>query len=325
MSHALRVGLVAVCACASATASAHAYPWPLKPFHRQHPIGGNFGDPRMVFTHKLGQGGLDGPGRFYFHNGVDIHAAPGTPVYPVRSGTARVLSRTAVSVTAPGFPTFQYFHLKLRVRNGQQVVALRTVLGTITTWAGHVHFAEAYAGRDLNPLAPGRLEPYRDATRPKVSAIEFRDRRGRVLSPLGLQGRVDVFADAYDLPVPVLGFRLDLPVTPAVVSWRVTNASGVVVVPERTPVDFRRYEPSNRAFWRIYGRGTYPNGPVFGGQLYRRMPGRYLFRLTPSGLDTRSLRNGTYVLTVTAEDIRGNRGTLSQRFEVLNLPPTPRR
>jgi hypothetical protein len=301
-----------------AAGDAHAYPWPLKPFNRQHPIGGNFGDPRMVFKRTLADDGLNGPGVFYFHNGVDIHARPGTAIYPIRSGRVRLLSGTAVSVSSPGGPTFQYYHLKLAVRTGQNVLARRTVLGWVTPWARHVHLSEVYRGRDLNPLARGRLAPYRDGTRPHVREIDFRDARGKPMSPLGVHGRIDVFADAYDLPVRIDGFGLGLPVTPAVVSWRMATPAGRVVRPTQTPVDFRLFEPPNRAFWRIYGRGTYPNGPVFGGQLYKKMPGRYLFRLTPHRLDTRRLADGVYVIRVTARDIRGNRGYLSQRFEVLN-------
>ena len=210
----LRAALIALCALAGTAASAQAYPWPVKPFHQQHPIGGNFGDPRMVFARTLSNGGLEGPGHFYFHNGVDIHARPGTKVYTIRSGTVRRLSGTAVAISSPGSPTFQYFHLRLRVRSGQHVTGLRTVLGTITAWAGHVHLSEAYEGRDLNPLAPGRLQPYSDGTRPQVRELDFRNRGGSSVSPLGLQGRIDLFADAYDLPVPFPGSTSRCPSLP---------------------------------------------------------------------------------------------------------------
>ena len=89
-----RVVLTGVVALVAA-GSAQAFPWPLKPFHRQHPIGGNFGDPRMTFLLTLGQDGLEGPGVFTFHNGIDIHAAPGTPVFPIASGRARLLNGSA--------------------------------------------------------------------------------------------------------------------------------------------------------------------------------------------------------------------------------------
>jgi hypothetical protein len=314
----LRPALLASLVFATATASAHAYPWPVKPFHKQHAVGGLFGDPRMVFSRTLDDNGLEGPGVFYFHNGVDIHVRAGTPVYPVTSGTVHLLNGSAVSVNSPNRPTFQYYHLALSVRNGQHVKRLHTVLGHVLAWAGHVHLSEISNGRALNPLGRGRLQPYFDRTRPVVRGIEFRDRSGTPLSPLAVHGKIDVFADAYDLPEPFPGFSLDLPVSPAALSWRVSRTSGRVVVPESTPVDFRRVEPGNGAFWRVYGRGTYPNGPVFGGQLYKRMPGRYLFRLTPFLLDTRALRDGSYVVTVTARDVRGNRDTLSERFTVLN-------
>jgi hypothetical protein len=300
-----------------ATGSAQAYPWPVKPFHRQHPIGGNFGDPRMTFLLTLGQGGLEGPGSFGFHNGIDIHARPGTPVYPIASGVARLVNGTAVEVETPGHPTFQYFHLRLAARNGQRVTAQKTVLGYITVWAKHVHFSEIAHGRALNPLARGRIAPYADRTRPRVRDLVFRNPRGHELSTLGIHGRIDIFADAYDLPEPRPGFTLRLPVAPAEVSWRLRRAGGRVVRHGK-PVDFRGFTPPNRLFWRVYGRGTYPNGPVFGGQLYKRMPGRYLFRLTPRGLDTRRLRDGVYVIRVTARDVRGNRGTLTRRFVVAN-------
>ena len=313
-SNSLLLSLVVALAAAG---GAQAYPWPLKPFHRQHPVGGNFGDPRMTFLLTLGQNGLEGPGSFGFHNGIDIHARPGTPVYPIASGRARLLNGTAVAVATRGHPTFQYFHLKLAVHNGQRVRRQKTVLGYITTWAKHVHLSEIAHGRALNPLERGRIAPYVDTTHPRVRDLVFRDGRGRELSPLALHGRIDIFADAFDLPEPLPGFTLRLPVSPAEVSWTLRRAGGRVVR-HGTPVDFRGFSPPNSLFWRIYGRGTYPNGPVFGGQLYKKMPGRYLFRLTPHGLDTRRLRDGTYVVKVTARDVRGNRGTLTRRFDIAN-------
>jgi hypothetical protein len=300
----------------AAAGGAQAYSWPIKPFNRQHPVGGNFGDPRMTFLLTLGQNGLEGPGAFTFHNGIDIHAKPGTPVFPIASGRVQLLNGTAVSVRTPGQPTFQYFHLRLAVHNGQLVRRHKTVLGYITVWAKHVHLSEIAHGRALNPLARGRIAPYRDTTRPRVRDVFFRDKRGNGLSPLALHGRVDIFADAFDMPEPLAGFTLRLPVSPAEVSW--TLRRGGRTVRQGKPVDFRGFVPPNSLFWRMYGRGTYPNGPVFGGQLYKKMPGRYLFRLTPHGLDTRRLRDGSYVLRVTARDVRGNRGPLTRQFDVVN-------
>lgn len=58
------------------------YPWPIAPFHEQHPIRGYFGDPRTVFRDDTDPE----LGAFAFHNGVDIVAPEGTPVYPVVTG-----------------------------------------------------------------------------------------------------------------------------------------------------------------------------------------------------------------------------------------------
>src|SRR5262249_33751641 len=43
-----------------------AYGWPVRPFDRPHPVRGNMGDPRTVYSVKGGS--------FSFHNGVDVVA-----------------------------------------------------------------------------------------------------------------------------------------------------------------------------------------------------------------------------------------------------------
>ena len=89
----LRLSVLIALLCGAsliASAGVAAYPWPVKPFNKQHPIRANFGDPRTVFLGSIFDDGLSGPGTFLFHNGVDISAPDGTPVYPVVSGTAHV-------------------------------------------------------------------------------------------------------------------------------------------------------------------------------------------------------------------------------------------
>src|SRR5206468_8630202 len=88
-----------------------AYPWPIKPFDKQHVVRANFGDPRTRFWNTLLTDGIDGPGLFQFHNGIDIPAPEGTPVYPVTSGKVRLIDDTALSVHTKGRGTFQYFHI----------------------------------------------------------------------------------------------------------------------------------------------------------------------------------------------------------------------
>jgi len=48
-----------------------AYGWPVEPFDRQHPVRGNFGDPRTVFAGPPDRPTLlTGAGAFQFHFGI---------------------------------------------------------------------------------------------------------------------------------------------------------------------------------------------------------------------------------------------------------------
>jgi len=305
-------------------ARARAFPWPVKPFHRQHPIRANFGDPRMVFDNGLYDDGIDGPVRFRFHNGVDIAAPDGTPVYAVISGIVKKIDDQALAIVGVG-RSIDYFHIDPLVVDGQHVKALRTVLGFIAKGFGHVHLGELRGGRIWNPLAKGGLAPYHDVTTPTVRAIYIRrwNTLG-LLSPNDVCGRVSIVADAFDSqPVPVPGKWHGFPLAPALLTWsvhrvgttrRLAAASG--------KVDFRTTLPPARDFWKVYARGTYQNGPRFGRQQYI-MPGLFLYQLTPRSLDTEKLRNGRYRVVVRAEDLSGNTGVLIERFRVDNDPMRP--
>ena len=74
---------------------------------------------------------------------------------------------------------------------------------------------------------------------------------------------------------------------------------------------------SARAFRASHARGAYQNRSVIANRMHGLLPGRYLFRLDPS-FDTRKLKNGVYVVSVTAVDASGNRSSLSERFDVWN-------
>ena len=168
---------------AAAAADSGAYGWPVKPFDRQHPVRGYFGDPRTVFAAPpTSEGVLRGGGQFSFHEGVDIAAPNGTPVYPVRDGRVVVAtlekSRERVVVQCAGGVVFEYWHLTPKVHVGQLVQTDRTVLGTILRPAGHVHLTEVVGGRPVNPLAAGH-SPRTPTTRRRTSprSGSWRERR----------------------------------------------------------------------------------------------------------------------------------------------------
>jgi hypothetical protein len=309
----------------SATSSG-SYGWPVKPFDRQHPVRGAFGDPRTIFTAPpTADGVLHGAGVFSFHQGVDISAPNGTAVYPVRDG--RVILAVAahgeeeVAVLCSDGTAFEYWHITPRVRVGQWVTTDKTVLGTILKPAGHVHLTEENDGRLVNPLAAGHLTPYTDATTPRVQAIGFQSDAGQNAMVNFVRGRLVLVAEAYDTPsIPVPGIWGGMPVAPALLTWRIQTWTGKVVVPERVAADFRTTIPPNGAFWSIYARGTFQNMSVFGQHYSYLEPGCFLFRLTHVPLDTRQLRDGVYDVLVTATDVRGNSSSLSRRFTVHNEP-----
>jgi hypothetical protein len=296
-----------------------AYHYPIRPFLQQHPIRGNFGDPRTFSTGAFGADSRRTPGSYSFHNGVDIVALTGTPVYPVVSGTAKIGYADEVMVVTGDGRTFQYFHIRPAVRPGQHVVASRTVLGRVLPEWGHVHLSEIDGFRAHNPADPGHLTPYTDGTIPVVTRVLFRDDRGRALPGTALHGLVDLAAQAQDVPPLVVpGAWFDHPVTPAVVSWRLVTATHRVVRPWRTVVDFRATEPPNRDFWRIYSPGTFQNFPVFSHRYFFGAPGRYVFALTHEPLDTRRLGNGRYVVDVRVADVCGNWSVRAEPVSVLN-------
>jgi Peptidase family M23 len=312
--------------------SAAAYPWPIRPFERQHPVRANFGDPRTRFQISLFQNGLEGPGEFQFHNGIDIAAPDGTPVYPVISGKVKLIEAgEAVSVQTDGQGTYQYYHIVPVVLDGERVVAKQTVLGYIRRTYGHVHLTEIRSLHPRNPLAKGGIAPYRDTLKPRVTSIFMRAGASiPPLDPLGICGTVSIVAEAYDTPqMKVAGSFAGFPVSPALLTWTMRKVGGGVLQPATPAFDVRTTLPPNPEFWNVYGRGTYQNAPRFANRQFDLMPGRFLYNLN-SALDTRTVPNGVYQVSVRADDIRGNHSSLNQRFTIVNqagtetgCPPPP--
>lgn len=294
----------------ASTGCTGSYGWPVKPFDRAHPIRGSFGDPRTVFSgQRSDQTLLESDGSFSFHQGLDISAPDGSPVYAVASGTVTRARGGRVTVECGNGRSFQYWHIEPVARVGQHAVAGKTLLGFVQPKREHVHLTHLERGRAVNPLAAMRLTPYRDATVPKVLAVSLK-RRGTLL---------DLSAEAIDMPsLPVPGRWHGFPVSPALVTWRIESNDGRVVVGPRVARDVRRLVPKNDRFWSTFARGTHQNWPVFDGRKERFLAGHYLFRLSPRPFDTRALDDGRYVLVVWAADMAGNRDISRLPFLVGN-------
>ncbi len=278
--------------------STDGHQWPVRPFHRQHPVRGLFGDPR-----------IGGKGGSSFHFGVDVSALDGTAVYAVDGGRISVRGHNVTVVEVEGEREHSYWHVVPAVRTGTRV-GRGALLGHIGKGWGHVHLAERRGKAYWNPLRPGAMTPYEDFGAPVVSRIVTSRPHD------GLYGLVGLIAEAFDHPPlwpPQPAWR-GMPVSPTLVRWRLVHG-GHAVVPWRVALDFRTSfvakiagtPPSDMNFRRVYAPGTrqnHPNEPgLFRIQLARRF-------------DTRPFPDGRYRLDVEAADIRGN---ASRRHLVVRL------
>jgi hypothetical protein len=291
------------------------YPWPVKPFDRQHPVRGFFGDPRIA-----------GGGRT-FHFGVDVAAPGGTPVYAVAAGKVsygspgEVAANGGIVVVEGDGRNFGYWHVAPAVQPGARV-RLHGLLGHVATqpedW-GHVHFAESTRGPNginyWNPLRSGALSPFFDYGPPVIDAIVTS------LPPTKLHGLVDLSVRAHDnTPVEVTqpnppGWH-GMPVTPARIRWRLVRA-GQAVVPWKVAVDFSTpFHPdvqgspaSDVNFGAVYAPDTRQNHP--------NEPGLFRFWLERQ-FDSTRYPDGGYVLEVEASDVRGNPRTAALALTFAN-------
>jgi hypothetical protein len=270
------------------------YSWPLEPFDRPHPVRANFNDPRISGDSRA------------FHFGIDISAPDGTPVYAVAGGTVHLEDARAISVAAGGVD-FGYWHVVPAVKHRQRVTR-HQLLGHVDAPWLHVHFAERRNGMYRNPLRKAGLTPWRDTTRPVVTAVSFLV-DGHELNPDLVRGAVDVVVEAFDLPpVPVPAPWNDLPVTPARLRWRVLR-DGRVVRKWHTPIDFTQTLLPPERFPAIYAPGTRQN--------HAGDPGRYRFFLAHTW-STHRLPDASYVLEVEASDLGGNADVHRQEFTLAN-------
>ena len=266
-------GLVAL----TAPAFARAYSWPVKPFNQQHPVRGAFDDPRLGGT---------------FHFGVDISVPDGTAVYAVAPGTVFTYS-DAIAVRQPSGREFSYWHVEASVPQHSYVKAGQQI-GYVRFGFGHVHFAEFNGTSYVNPLRPGGLAPFSDATIPVVGPIQVED----------VGGDLQATVQAYDPPPTALPSPWQAAVwTPALIRWRLMR-DGSPVVPWTVAFEATTYRPK-KDYGLVYAPGTHQNFPG--------KAGRYVFWLT-RGL---SLLGGHYALDVQASDTRGNTGTGATSFEVV--------
>lgn len=127
---------------------------------------------------------------------------------------------------------------------------------------------------------------------------------GRVVS-----GHLDIVAGVFDdTPLWVAGPWNDKPVIPAVVSWRLRRPGGEWTG-WRTALDVRETIPAASLFDAYFAKWAREN--------HASVRGRYRVYLA-HGFDTRTLRDGRYVVQVTTADAGGNAAHAAAAFTVEN-------
>jgi hypothetical protein len=265
-----------------------SYNWPLKPFDRPHPVRAYLNDPRILGAAHS------------FHFGIDISVPKGrhVPVYAVEAGTVRLVDSEAIMVE--GARSFGYWHIVPAVRSGEYV-RRHQLLGASMGW-NHVHFAERSGDNWINPLRPGGLGPYSDATVPTVAAVTF-ERNGIARDPQHVTGTRSIVLEAFDTASSVT--PAPWPVTPAFIRWRVLH-TGRPLMRWTSVLDSRRTLPNDQ-FASVYAARTRQNHPG--------VPGRYRFLLARRW-SADALPDGRYAVEVQVGDVRGNRATARVWFTV---------
>ena len=288
----LAAAVVALVLPALASAS---YGWPIRPFGQAHPVRGDLNDPRF------GESDLEQSGSF--HNGIDIATPDGTPVYAGAGGRVSSTYTKRVTVAAKGV-SYQYWHVARVVHRGQRV-KLHQLLAYVYPGYGHLHFAEVRKGEYVNPLRRGGLTPYADTTSPTIASLSYYDGSYHDLTNAAVSGTVKLTVSAFDTPQLVSNWLWAV-VTPAKIGWRLFNSNGLTVTAGHW--DFSsvlcRYDSL-----AVFAPGTLKNNSHRAGDYNYWLGAQW---------DTSKVQNGTYLLVVTAADIRGNQAAKSATFTVAN-------
>jgi hypothetical protein len=180
--------------------------WPLQPFHEQHAL-------------RAGLDELRGSG---FHVGLDIQARDGEPVYAIESGRAHILQRRGVDERVR-IGNYIYWHVVLRVHEGQWVPAYHKVVGIVMRYVRHLHFSEVRGAEYLNPLRPrGRaLSPWSDREPPVIARPTIRPDGSVTVAAFDPQS----FLTRTGYVTPVLA--------PAALAYRLFRSSGRPIGPLR--------------------------------------------------------------------------------------------
>ncbi len=285
------------------------YGWPVTPFNSSQLITGTFCEYRPT---------LSSP---HFHNGVDIPKADGSPVYAVTDGTVSSIQRTGGNAYVR-VGEFAYVHIKPapNLTVGSRVKAHQTVIGTILSGAGHVHFIEGTYDHERNALrSGGGLTPYVDPWAPIVRYIRFYpDGSSQPFPGNHVSGKIDLVAKVDEQNGPPSSSLACRNNGTYELGYAVLDSDSVTVL-LRSGVRFRFLtKPSNRYVHNVFLKKL----SSITSHVY--IATNHVDR--NGYLDTGELGPGRYYALVWARDTRGNADTLVVPFYVVpedKTPPAP--
>ncbi len=275
------------------TASARQqHPWPVTPFDESQEITGTFSEYRDTGSSP------------HFHNGADIPKADGSPVYPVVSGTVTSLARSGSNAfVRVGSLAYVHINPTASLSIGDPVTAGETVLGTIISGQGHVHFTDGFVGGEQNALRQGGgLTPYNDPWPPVIQDVRFYQAGTAKRFPTNdLSGPVTITFRVREANGPPGTFESRLNNGAYTVGYQVLSRDRAAVVhsPTEDGVVFRfDNKPSNSWVHNVFD----PTQSSTSAHVY--FITNELTRT--SFLDTQSIPEGEYTLRLFAEDTRDN-------------------
>lgn len=310
--------------------------WPIKPQQLPHEVVGLMGEVR---------GNRDGESRDHFHAGLDVQAAPGTPVLAVAAAkVSDPLPNWGYGELSEGFglADLVYIHMRvgrgakdgvldgrfqlirddkgrpqrIRIKRGTRFDAGET-LGTVNPMA-HVHLDYAPNGGALNPLSLPFLG-LRDTVPPQIVSIAVLDgagqplkdkQGGRLLLPRAL-GEVGIAVDAFD---QMDGNQARRRLGIYKLGYQLLRADGTPVPGYEQPVITQLYDrlPRNRQAVKLaYAQAS-------GITVYGSASTRFVYALnnklingnaTPGTWRVADLAPGDYTLRILAADYAGNVAT----------------
>jgi murein DD-endopeptidase MepM/ murein hydrolase activator NlpD len=143
--------------------------WPLKPFHRQHPLRAGFNELRTGSMHV----------------GIDIQAEDQAPVYAIQPGRVRPIADSGPDARLR-VGSYIYWHVNRSVPAGTRVRPFHTLLGHTLPGFLHLHLTEVRGGDQdyVFPLRRGgrSLFPMRERVPPVIGTPHFSG-GGRAIVP----------------------------------------------------------------------------------------------------------------------------------------------